>query len=266
MVLRDARRVVLELDVVLHHRVVGAQAPGVVPVLPPAVLPLHQPALGGHPHDAVAAFGEAVHPVVDEAAAGALHRVQLPFRAIAQRAAPDAIGARPRGDPDVAVPRLQHVVDECVAQPFGDVVRVPLAGLLVEEREPAAVRAHGEPAVLQPAHVEDAVGKQPRLDVEQLEVALLRVVADHAAGGADPERVALQVHGLHVALAHAEVREGLRGVAHRVARALRGARGGFRVRPGLGVDGKGQGRDERRGGSGQHGNGLRRHQRCSVRT
>ena len=120
------RRVALVLDVVLHRLVGRAQALGVVPVAPRAVLEARQPAFGAEPDLAVLAFGQAVDPVVGQAALGVVDGVQLPLRAVLQVAAADAVDARPGGDPDVAVLRLQHVVDEGVAQPFGDVVGLPL--------------------------------------------------------------------------------------------------------------------------------------------
>jgi hypothetical protein len=125
--------------------------------------------------------------------------------------------------------RLQHVVDEGVAQAFGDVEGVPLLGLRVQQRQAAAVGAHRH-LVAQLADVEHAVGQQAALGVEELVLVGARVVAHRAARGADPHHVAVDEDALDVLVADAEVGELLRRVGADLALAL-GLGGGRRGAP-----------------------------------
>ena len=134
--------------------------------------------------------------------------MQLPLGRIVERTALDAIDAGPGRDPEIATLRLQHVVDESVAQTFGNVVRLPLLAGGIEYRHAPAIGADHD-AALQLAHVEDAVRQQSAAHVVQLVFIRLRRVADQAAGSADPDALAIDVETLDVLVADAEMRKAL---------------------------------------------------------
>src|SRR5262249_28415427 len=112
--------------------------------------------------------------------------------AVAQLAAADPVGAGPGRDPHVAAAGFHYLVDERVAEAVGHVEGLPGFVLLVEDRESAAVRADRD-AAAQPSHPDHAIREQAMLVVVELVRLGPRVVAHHAARGANPNDGALGI-------------------------------------------------------------------------
>src|SRR3569832_79252 len=228
VVRRGLTWVARELDVVAHLLERRAEPVGVLPVIPLAVFVAREAVLGREPLLAVLAFFERIYPRVGQTAVSVVDRIALPLGRVFQVATAHAIDTCPGSDPEITVTRLLRVIHELVREAVGDVEVAPLVGLGVANGEAAAVGAD-QNTLAEAAHVENTVGKQTRLVVEQLVLVRRDIVADHASGGADPHQTAIGEDALHITIAHAKMHEGTVCERHILDRGVIGRHHGARL-------------------------------------